>query len=230
MPPGGARGERSVAGLAVRLCGAGSAGGVSITDASPEQPKLTYLTETASGAPKVWIAAVNGSGAKLLGPGEQPLLAPNGQAVAVALFGTASGPQEHGPAIGIYPTSGAAIADYLSLEAATATPLAWSPDSRYLAVYAQSNGTAGIAAALELGRDRHADRNGRDDRTRRDLRRQLRARRQRQARVRAGALAVAVGQDQPLCRRSRRRRRAPDHQRRAQPVARLGADVHRLRP
>ena len=59
-------------------------------------------------------------------------------------------PQEHGPAIGIYPTSGAAVADYLSLEASTATPLAWSPDSRYLAVYAQSNETVGIAAASSL--------------------------------------------------------------------------------
>jgi hypothetical protein len=128
----------------------GSAGGVSIPDGQVEPPKLAYLTETATGSPKVWIAAANGSDAKLLGPGQQPLLAPNGQSVAVALFGTASGPQEHGPAIGIYPSSGAAIADYLSLEAATATPLAWSPDSRYLAVYAQSNGTVGIAAASSL--------------------------------------------------------------------------------
>ncbi|HTC72213.1 MAG TPA: hypothetical protein VK655_04950, partial [Solirubrobacteraceae bacterium] len=121
-----------------------------IPPVSLEPPRLTYLTETATGAPKVWIAAANGSGAKLLGPGQQPLLAPNGQAVAVALFGTVNGPQEHGPAIGIYPSSGATIADYLSLEAATATPLAWSPDSRYLAVYAQSNGTVGIAAASSL--------------------------------------------------------------------------------
>jgi Tol biopolymer transport system component len=121
-----------------------------VSAVNQEPPRLAYLTETASGAPKVWIAAADGSGAKLLGPGQQPLLAPNGQAVAVALFGTANGPQEHGPAIGIYPSSGAAIADYLSLEAATATPLAWSPDSRYLAVYAQSNGTAGIAAASSL--------------------------------------------------------------------------------
>ncbi|HTA34280.1 MAG TPA: hypothetical protein VK721_12735 [Solirubrobacteraceae bacterium] len=115
-----------------------------------EPPRLAYLTETATGTSKVWIAAVNGSDAKLLGPGQQPLLAPNGRSVAVSLFGTASGPQEHGPAIGVYPSSGAAIADYLSLEAATATPLAWSPDSRYLAVYAQSNQTVGIAAASSL--------------------------------------------------------------------------------
>jgi hypothetical protein len=61
-----------------------------------------------------------------------------------------SGLQEHGPAIGIYPSSGAAIADYLSLETQTATPLAWSPDSRYLAVYAQSNATVGIASSSSL--------------------------------------------------------------------------------
>lgn len=98
----------------------------------------------------MWIAAANGSGATLLGPGQQPLLAPDGQSVAVALFGTVNGLQEHGPAIGVYPTSGAALADYLSLEASTATPLAWSPDSHYLAVYAQSNETVGIAAASSL--------------------------------------------------------------------------------
>jgi Tol biopolymer transport system component len=129
---------------------AGSAVAEVVADLNPEPPRLTYLTETATGTPRVWIAAANGSAAKLLGPGQQPLLAPNGQSVAVALFGTVIGPQEHGPAIGIYPSSGAAVADYLSLQAATATPLAWSPDSRYLAVYAQSNGTVGIAAASSL--------------------------------------------------------------------------------
>jgi hypothetical protein len=129
---------------------AGRAGAEVVADLNPEPPRLAYLTETAAGTPKVWIAAANGSAAKLLGPGQQPLLAPNGQSVAVALFGTVSGLQEHGPAIGIYPSSGAAIADYLSLEAATATPIAWSPDSRYLAVYAQSNETVGIAASSSL--------------------------------------------------------------------------------
>jgi hypothetical protein len=121
-----------------------------LPDLNPEPPKLAYLKETASGSPKVWIAAANGSGAKLLGPGQQPLLAPNGQSVAVALFGTVNGPQEHGPSIGILPTSGAASANYLSLETATATPLAWSPDSRYLAVSFQSNAVKNIAAGSGL--------------------------------------------------------------------------------
>jgi hypothetical protein len=136
--------------LSIAVASVGSAGAESIPDLNPEPPKLTYLTETATGSPKVWIAAANGSDPKLLGPGVQPLLSPNGQSVAVAMFGTVNGPQEHGPAIGIYSTSGAAIANYLSLETATATPLAWSPDSRYLAVSFQSNAVRNIAAGSGL--------------------------------------------------------------------------------
>ncbi len=121
-----------------------------VPDLNPEPPKLAYLTETASGTAKVWVAAANGSDAKLLGLGQQPLLSPNGQSVAVALFGTAPGLEEHGPSVGIYPSSGTAIANYLSLETATATPLAWSPDSRYLAVALQSNAVKNIAAGSGL--------------------------------------------------------------------------------
>jgi hypothetical protein len=117
---------------------------------APQQPRLTYLTETATSTPKVWLASASGSESKLLGPGQQPLLAPDGQLVAVALFGTVNGLQEHGPAVGIYPASGAPIADYLNLETSTATPLAWSLDSRYLAVYLQSTATVGIAADSSL--------------------------------------------------------------------------------
>jgi hypothetical protein len=126
----------------------GAAGGASaevVADLNPEPPKLAYVTETASGTSKVWLAAANGSDPKLLGLGVQPLLAPSGQSVAVSLFGTVVGNQEQGPSLGIYPSSGAPIADYLSLETAVAAPAAWSPDSRYLAVVLQSNGTNDIA-------------------------------------------------------------------------------------
>jgi hypothetical protein len=130
-----------------------TAGGVAaevVADLNPEPPRLAYLTETATSPSKVWIAAANGSDPKLLGPGQQPLLSPNGASVAVSLFGVRPGVEEHGPAIGVYPASGAAIADYLDLETATATPLAWSPDSRYLAVYRQSNEVTNIAAGSGL--------------------------------------------------------------------------------
>ncbi len=123
----------------------GGAGAETIPDLNPEPPKLAYVTETSSGMSKVWLAAANGSVPKLLGLGQQPLLAPSGDAVAVALFGTVVGNQEQGPSLGIYPSSGAPVADYLNLETAVSAPLAWSPDSRYLAVVLQSNGTNDIA-------------------------------------------------------------------------------------
>jgi hypothetical protein len=116
-----------------------------VADPAPEPPRLTYLTETATSKPKVWVAAANGSDRRLLGQGQQPLLSPDGLSVAVSLFGVMVGDQEQGPSLGIYPSSGAPIADYLNLEAALATPLAWSPDSRYLAVQLVSNGTNDIA-------------------------------------------------------------------------------------
>jgi hypothetical protein len=109
-----------------------------VADLTPEPRRLAYVTETATSTSKVWIATANGSDRKLLGPGQQPLLSPDGQSVAASLFGVAPGSEEHGPALGVYPASGAPVADYLNLETATATPLAWSEDSRYLAVQLQS--------------------------------------------------------------------------------------------
>jgi hypothetical protein len=101
--------------------------------------RLTYTTGTEKAPfPYVWIALANGREPRRLGPGSSPLLAPNGQSVAAGLFGTVSGAQEQGPALAIYPASGAAPVTFLNLATATATPLAWSPDSRYLAVSLQS--------------------------------------------------------------------------------------------
>ncbi len=113
-------------------------------------PRLAYVTETATSTSKVWLASASGSEPKLLGPGSQPLLAPDGQSVAVSLFGTTPGLQEHGPSIGVYSASGAPVADYFDLETAIATPLAWSPDSRYLAVYRQSNESVLVAQGSGL--------------------------------------------------------------------------------
>jgi hypothetical protein len=121
-----------------------------ISALQPQQPRLAYLTETATSTPKVWLASASGGEAKLLGPGQEPLLAPDGQLVAVSLFGITPGPDEHGPAIGLYAASGAPVVDYLKLEAGIATPLAWSPDSTYLAVYVQSTQTVGAVAASSL--------------------------------------------------------------------------------
>jgi len=100
--------------------------------------RIAYLTGSANDpVTQVWLANASGGEKKLLGPGEDPLLAPDGQSVAVALASVSANP-EKGPGIGIYSALGTPVADYLDLENATYTPLAWSPDSRYLAVARQS--------------------------------------------------------------------------------------------
>jgi hypothetical protein len=111
--------------------------------------RLAYVTETARSPSRVWLAAASGREAKPLGPGGLPLLAPNGQSVAAALFG-ATANSENGPAIAVYSTLGAPVANYLDLATATSTPLAWSPDSRYLAVARQSTAVTNIAAGSGL--------------------------------------------------------------------------------
>jgi Tol biopolymer transport system component len=113
-------------------------------------PRVAYVTGTSTS--KVWLASASGGEAKLLGPGQEPLLAPDGQLVAASLFGVSPGVEEHGPALGLYSASGAPIVDYLNLETSTASPLAWSADSRYLAVELQStqivNGK--VASSLDV--------------------------------------------------------------------------------
>jgi hypothetical protein len=112
-------------------------------------PRLAYVTETARSLSQVWLAAADGSAAKPLGPGNAPLLSPNGQMVAASLFG-ATANSEKGPALGLYSALGAPVLDYLDLETATSLPLAWSPDSRYLAIARQSTGVTNIAAGSGL--------------------------------------------------------------------------------
>jgi hypothetical protein len=146
-----AAGVASLAALALALApGSSLSAAVSraaevVPDLNPEPPHVAYVTETATSISKVWLAAANGSDPKLLGEGQQPLLSPDGESVAASLFGATVGDQEQGPSIGVYAASGAPVADYLSLETAVATPLAWSADSRYLAVGLVSNGTNDIA-------------------------------------------------------------------------------------
>jgi len=131
----------------VSLTGSGVA-----SAAGPEAPvqRLAYVTETATSTSKVWVASPSGAEPRLLGTGVEPLLSPDGGAVAVAVFGSTTGNDQSGPSIGVYPAAGGPMAGYLSLETATATPLAWSPDSRYLAVARQSNGLGNIAAGSGL--------------------------------------------------------------------------------
>jgi hypothetical protein len=99
-------------------------------------PALTYETATANSTPQVWVASVTGANAHRLGPGQQPLLAPDGAFVAASLFGVQAG-EASGPAVVLYPTAGGVPTYRLSLRQATYQLLAWSADSRYLALETQ---------------------------------------------------------------------------------------------
>jgi hypothetical protein len=103
--------------------------------------KLAYATGGAKTS--VWLASATGKGGKKLGPGTAPLLAPNGTAVAATLFGP------KGPGLAIY-APGAATKTYFDNAQAIASAVAWSPDSRYLAVSLSSTRASGKGSALAV--------------------------------------------------------------------------------
>lgn len=96
----------------------------------PSPARLAYVTGTARSAPAVWAVRANEKRGVRLGPGIEPLLSPDGRAVAAASFGGAS-------ALIVYSTVGGRTGSYLSSAAATAQPVAWSHDSRYLAIVSE---------------------------------------------------------------------------------------------
>ena len=105
---------------------------------------VAYVTGTDRSPSAVWVAALDGSYPQRLGVGGEPLVSPSGLTVAAALFG-ATANSEQGPSLAIYSTVGEPVREYLSLTTATATPLAWSEDSRYLAVSFMPNALTNIA-------------------------------------------------------------------------------------
>ena len=94
----------------------------------------------------VWTAAVDGSAPLKLGPGFQPAVSPDGRSVAAGLFSAS----ETGPSLALYPAAGGAPQTFGDLSHQTAYPLAWSPDSRYLAVALQSTAVKNVAARSGL--------------------------------------------------------------------------------
>lgn len=115
----------------------------------PGPGRLAYVTSSeAQPEPRVWAALASGAEPRLLGPGDEPLLAPNGATVAAGLFG--SGPGK-GPSLALYPVAGGAPTRFGDLAAQDALPLAWSPDSRYLAVMLTSAAVNGFVRKSGLG-------------------------------------------------------------------------------
>ncbi|HLH13783.1 MAG TPA: hypothetical protein VKV16_03265 [Solirubrobacteraceae bacterium] len=123
------------AGAASKSASAAAGGGY-------EQTYLAYATGGARTPLRIWAAGADGAPAELLGPGLQPLLAPDGKLVAATLEKVGSA-----PALAVYSVAGAPASEYARQANVTAVPLAWSPDSRYLAVSLQSD------RVRDVGRD-----------------------------------------------------------------------------
>ncbi|HWE33108.1 MAG TPA: hypothetical protein VG410_06460 [Solirubrobacteraceae bacterium] len=89
---------------------------------------LAYITGGNNGGHLgVWVATATGTHQRKLNGGGIPALAPNGKLVAVS-----SGPSPS--ALLLYTPAGAIDEKFFSAKQVSAGPLAWSPDSRYLAV------------------------------------------------------------------------------------------------
>ena len=98
----------------------------------PRSVQIAYTTGTATSGPYVWIANASGADGRKLGLGEEPLISPNGAYVA------ASEPESKGPALRLYSTTDVATRGLFNVASVSAVPLAWSPDSHYVAVQLSS--------------------------------------------------------------------------------------------
>jgi WD40 repeat protein len=107
--------------------------------ASTGSAAIAYVTGTARSLPSVWVADGSGGSARKLGAGSAALLSPNGQTVA------ASDIASSGHALSLYPANGGAATGYFNIVQANATALAWSPDSRYLAVALTGNNVPSLS-------------------------------------------------------------------------------------
>ncbi len=106
---------------------AASLGVVPAAAGSGNSTGLAYLTGGNSGRGAVWIANANGAHPRKLTAGAIPALAPSGALIAVT---NGSGPS----ALVLYTSTGSVQSKFFNAKQVSAGPVAWSADSRYLAV------------------------------------------------------------------------------------------------
>lgn len=136
-------------------CGGGNFGQTQlrVTNAAfSVRPMIAFVRGTARSGPSVWVASANGRRARRLGRGAQPLLAPNGQSVAFVRF-AARGRQS----LIVRATRGRGVRRFFGgPRHAQAIPLAWSPNSRYLAVsVSDRRGGHNVLIVIDLFRGRY---------------------------------------------------------------------------
>jgi hypothetical protein len=110
----------------------------------PPEAAVAYVTGTAFSPEQLWVLV--GGESRLLGEGQQPLVAPDGLVLAAALPGGAAG-----PALVVYATTtGARLLSYGNAATASVVPLAFSDDSTYLAVAVNSDAVSNVAKRSSL--------------------------------------------------------------------------------
>ncbi len=107
--------------LLVLLAAAAAAAAAS----SATLPRLAFV-KTGRTGDQVWIADAGGRHARHLGPGDVPLVSPSGALVAGELSGSRSAAVLYGP--------GSTVHRFFKASRVGAQALAWSPDSRYVAI------------------------------------------------------------------------------------------------
>jgi hypothetical protein len=117
-----------------------SLAGASAAAASGGRIAYTAGTDFAN----VWTMNADGSGRAELGPGSHPVVSPNGALVAASSVGEGGSPAG---GIVLYPAAGEEPIP-IPLNTADATALAFSPDSKYLAVALTGEGGRGQGLAV----------------------------------------------------------------------------------
>jgi hypothetical protein len=110
----------------VAVLARGAVGAAASEPASPAPlPRLAFVKAGRTGD-QVWIADVNGTSARHLGPGDVPLVSPSGALVVAGLSGSRSAAVLYGP--------GTSVHRFFKASRVGVQALAWSPDSRYVAI------------------------------------------------------------------------------------------------
>ena len=123
-----------LAALAIAIAAAASGG-------STPHGAVAYETGRHGMLPRVWLADSDGKNGHQLGPGNHPLVSPNGLLVA------ASSDRQSGRALTLYADDGSKLAEYFDAAQHAASAVSWSPDSRYVAVVLSSTDPASNAAS-----------------------------------------------------------------------------------
>jgi hypothetical protein len=97
--------------------------------AAQGSPLIAFLRYTPTTPSVVWITRPTGGVPRRLGPGAQPLISPAG-----GYYVAATAINSKRSAMLIYSTEGGTPRGFFSSDQLIATPLAWSPNGRYLAV------------------------------------------------------------------------------------------------